>query len=264
MTSSPWTLLHTVTQARIGLDRSGNALTTDALLDFQAAQALARDAVYTALDEDLLRRQLPVTPIVVHSAAPDRRTYLQRPDLGRRLDQHSRDALSESRADIGFVLADGLAAEATHRYAVDVLTRTLSHLRGLTVAPTVIAHQARVALGDDVGAALGVRLVVVLLGERPGLTAPDSMSAYLTFGPRPGRRDSERNCISNIRAPGGRSPADGALIIATLTRAALSRQLTGVDLKDDTTLGISRQVGVDGRAALSAKRSASHAEYRPR
>jgi ethanolamine ammonia-lyase small subunit len=175
--------------------------------------------------------------VALRSAAPDRATYLQRPDLGRRLVDEARArlaGLTAGKVDAALVVADGLSARAAQRHAVPVLEALVPRLRdaGWRLAPVVVAEQARVALGDEVGAALDAALVVVLLGERPGLTAPDSLGAYLTWAPRPGRTDAERNCVSNIR-PEGLVPALAADKLCYLMLEAARRRLSGVALKDD-------------------------------
>ena len=159
--------------------------------------------------------------------------YLQRPDLGRRLAPASRALLRPGRYDIAFVLADGLAARAVHAHGVATLRACLAELDDWTVAPIVLARQARVALGDEVGALLDARCVVVLIGERPGLSAPDSLGAYLTWAPQVGRRDHERNCLSNIRPPHGQSTQAAARTLSLLLCEARRLQLSGVGLKDD-------------------------------
>ena len=234
--TDPWAALRAATRARVGLGRAGDALPTGALLDLQAAHALARDAVHDALDVEAVRGQLADRPTVVaDSAAPDRVTYLQRPDLGRRLAPDSRTRLTGlgPAPDLVVVLADGLSARAVVAHAVPVLDAVLGQLDDWTVGPVVLARQARVALGDEVGQLLGARLCLVLVGERPGLSAPDSLSAYLTWAPAPGRRDSERNCVSNIRPPHGMSVAAAAATLVSLLREARVRELSGVALKDD-------------------------------
>lgn len=239
--ADPWQSLATLTAARIALGRAGNSLPTAAVLRFDVAHALARDAVHQALDVDGLaarwREMGGAEPLVVHSQAVDRHTYLQRPDLGRCLDEASAATLLARRLseapDVAIVIADGLSATAVHENALPLLHALLPLLDGLRIAPPVIARQGRVALGDEVGAALRARLVLVILGERPGLSSPDSLGAYLTFAPKIGRLDAERNCLSNIR-PAGLTPAAASVKLAWLIHAALARQLTGIGLKDDS------------------------------
>lgn len=237
----PWHALRALTPARIALGRTGSSLPTRAHLEFQLAHARARDAVHDGLDVPQLVATLGAAGlpgIAVRSAVPDRAAYLQRPDLGRRLEPEFRDLLAAGRTpdgvDAALVVADGLSARAAAAHAVTVLVPLAAMLAeaGWRLAPVVVAEGGRVALGDEIGAALGARLVLVLLGERPGLSAPDSLGAYLTWDPRPGRTDAERNCVSNIR-PEGLVPARAADKLATLMLEARRRRLTGVALKDD-------------------------------
>lgn len=241
----PWQALRALTPARIALGRAGASLPTRAHLDFQLAHARARDAVHDHLDVPALRAALSeagLESLAVRSAAPDRATYLQRPDLGRRLDDTGRERLAAASprgVEAAFVVADGLSARAAQAHAVPVLAALVPRLRdtGWRIAPVVVAEGGRVALGDEIGAALDAALVVVLLGERPGLTAPDSLGAYLTWAPRLGRTDAERNCVSNIR-PEGLVPALAADKLCYLMLEAARRRLSGVALKDDgRTLG---------------------------
>jgi ethanolamine ammonia-lyase small subunit len=230
----PWARLRAATRARIGLGQAGDALPLREVLGFQMAHALARDAVHTPLDAAGLEAALRPHPVLhARSAAPDRSTYLRRPDLGRRLHPESLSTLPNGLFDIAFVLADGLSANAVERHAAPVFRACLTRLPGWRIAPAVIATQARVALGDEIGERLGARLVAMLIGERPGLSVPDSLGIYLTHAPRVGRRDSERNCISNIHAAGGLDPDRAAAKLVWLMREALTRKLTGTSLKDD-------------------------------
>jgi ethanolamine ammonia-lyase small subunit len=230
----PWRGLREATPARIGLGRTGDAMPMDAVLDFQLAHARARDAVHTPLDTAALAAELRGLPhVVVRSEAADRGTYLRRPDLGRRLDTECLDTLPPGGWDVVFVIADGLSATAVQRHAVPLLRAVVEKLPGWRIAPVVLAIQGRVALGDDIGGALGASLCAMLIGERPGLSAADSLGVYLTFEPRRGRRDSERNCISNIHPGGGLSYQMAATKLAWLMTEARQRRLTGVDLKDD-------------------------------
>jgi ethanolamine ammonia-lyase small subunit len=230
----PWGRLRQATPARIGLGRVGDAPPLAAMLDFQLAHARARDAVHTPLDTAALAEALEGLPhVMVRSRAPDRATYLRRPDLGRRLEPECQDHLRAGAWDAVFVLGDGLSATAVQRHAPALLRAMLPKLADWAIAPVVIATQSRVALGDEVGAALGAGLCAMLIGERPGLSAADSLGVYLTYGPRPGRRDSERNCISNIHPAGGLSVEAAATKLAWLMTEARHRRLTGVDLKDD-------------------------------
>lgn len=230
----PWARLRAATPARIGLGRAGDGLPTRAVLEFQHAHALARDAVHAPFDPDRVAAQLEGIPSVrVRSGAGDRTTYLQRPDLGRRLDPDSAEALPYGPYDVVYVIADGLSATAVHAHAAPVLRAALDRLPGWRTGPVVLAAQARVALGDAVGERMGATLVAVLIGERPGLSAADSLGVYVTYAPQAGRLDSERNCISNIRPPDGLSHAAAADKLAWLLTEARARRLTGVELKDE-------------------------------
>jgi ethanolamine ammonia-lyase small subunit len=234
----PWASLRAATSARIGLGRSGDTMPLRPVLDFQLAHAEARDAVHAALDVESLAQALaPHRVVTVRSAVADRSLYLRRPDLGRILDPASRAALEGEAAatpyDCVFVIADGLSAVAAQRHAVSLIERCLPYLASLSIAPIVIATQARVALGDAVGECLRARLCVMLIGERPGLSVADSLGAYITFAPQTGRRDSERNCISNIHTKGGLDYDLAARKLGWLITEALRRQTTGIALKDD-------------------------------
>lgn len=209
ITRDPWSKLRQLTPARIALGRTGASLPTQAVLHFALNHAQARDAVHLPLDRDAVARDITTLGYeVLHarSAAPDRATYLRRPDLGRALlpedAAHLRTAAGEG-SDIVLIVADGLSSAAIHAHAAPFIAAFQQRLGSdLRLAPVVIATQARVALGDEIGAALKTRLSVMLIGERPGLSSPDSLGLYLTYDPRPGRTDAERNCISNIRAAG--------------------------------------------------------------
>lgn len=235
----PWHTLRGFTRARIALGRTGHALPTDALLAFELSHAKARDAVHHPLDVDALRCALLAegfATLDAHSAAPDRAHYLRRPDLGRRLAAESRAALEQapaSRPELTFVVADGLSAFAAAHHAVPLLVAARAKLEGWRIGPVVVARQARVALGDEIGAVLGATFVAVLIGERPGLSSPDSLGIYLTYGPRVGRTDAERNCISNVR-PEGLGYAEAAHKLHYLLTQARRLSLTGVALKDDS------------------------------
>ncbi|MGI4834127.1 MAG: ethanolamine ammonia-lyase subunit EutC [Janthinobacterium lividum] len=239
----PWASLRAFTAARIALGRTGTSVPLVEALAFRLAHAHARDAVYSTLDTNRLLSELADLGLPlgqVQSRAPDRPTYLRRPDLGRQLhpaSAHRLAALAAPACDVAVVLADGLSATAANCHGGPLLRLLLTQLRtaGLRLGPLVLAEQARVALGDAVGALLHARLVLVLLGERPGLSAPDSLGAYLTLGPRPGLTDEARNCVSNIRPAGLPYPA-AADKLGWLLREALRRGLTGVALKDETEL----------------------------
>jgi ethanolamine ammonia-lyase small subunit len=235
----PWAHVRRLTPARVALGRTGSALPTAEVLRFALAHAQARDAVHVPLDLDLLEADIRAAgfdTLRVESAAVDRATYLARPDLGRQLAAPSR-VLLEDRGEVGpdlvVVVADGLSSPAAAVHAPPLLRALSPRLAkiGLTLGPVVLATQARVALGDEIGAILDARAVLILLGERPGLSSPDSLGAYLTFAPRSGRTDAERNCISNIR-PAGLSYEVAAFKLAWLVGEALKRKITGVALKD--------------------------------
>jgi ethanolamine ammonia-lyase small subunit len=232
-----WTDLRRFTPARVALGRAGNGLPTAAHLAFQAAHAAARDAVHDALDVSVLLEDLSAHGIAartVASACPDRPTYLRRPDLGRALHPADRARLAAAPApgSIAFVLCDGLSALAVQRHAAPLLAHVLPALSPLPAGPVVVATQGRVALGDAIGAALGASAVAVLIGERPGLSTPDSLGVYLTWAPRIGRADSERNCISNIR-PDGLPVDQAAAKLLWLIGAMCRLQCTGIHLKDE-------------------------------
>ena len=263
-----WQRLRQLTPARIALGRSGASLPTAALLDFQLAHARARDAVHAPFDAAGLCSQicdLGIPSLCMASAAGDRESFLQRPDLGRRLTAAGQDLLrsiepdsargavgrTETRkrgtpegapmVDLAIVISDGLSALAAHRQAVPLLAAWLPLLRaeGLRLAPVVLVERGRVAVEDEVGALLGARAAVILIGERPGLGSPDSLGAYLVYNPRLGATDADRNCVSNIR-PQGLAPDAAALKLHYLLREALSRKLSGVALKDES-IAIARQ-----------------------
>lgn len=235
--ADPWTHLRRHTSARIALGRSGGSLPTRELLAFQADHAAARDAVQLPFDSAGLAAALEPLgwPILeLASAAPDRATYLRRPDLGRRLSAESRCALPTRTAhspDLLVIVSDGLSALAAHQQVPPLLAALLPRLRAARwkLAPLCLVRHARVALLDELGPALGAQLAVILLGERPGLGTPDSLGAYIEFDPRPGRTDAERNCLSNIR-PGGLPPAEAAAALFELLGRALQHSLTGVRL----------------------------------
>ncbi len=257
--ANPWDALRRFTPARIALGRSGISQPTAPQLAFQLAHAQARDAVHHVFDIDataaaVVALQLQTVP--VHSAASDRTVYLQRPDLGRRLDAASAAALDGLGAadvrpddlgnnlgidvalDLAIVIADGLSALAVERHAGPFLAALLPILlandgAAWRIGPVVLAREARVAIGDDIGARLRAALVLVLIGERPGLSSPDSMGLYLTWSPRPGRTDAERNCISNVR-PEGLPYTLAAARAANLLKAARTRRVSGVTLKDES------------------------------
>jgi ethanolamine ammonia-lyase small subunit len=233
--SDPWAPLRATTQARIGLGRAGMSLPTRAVLDLQASLAAARDAVHLPLDVAALVPGLAAMglgdPIVLSSRAADRGTYLRRPDLGRL--PGSTEGLPSDGWDVGFVVADGLSSKAVSEHAVAMAAALLDALDpDLSVAPPVLVTQARVAVGDWIGQAMNLGTVLVLIGERPGLSVADSLGIYLTHSPRPGRTDAERNCISNVHPPEGLSYVAAARTAAGLVRGARALGRSGVDLKD--------------------------------
>ena len=247
--AAPWHALRQFTDARIALGAAGISQPTGAQLDFQLAHARARDAVHLPLDTDALSPALQAAwphagpALLLHSAAVNRNVYLQRPDLGRRLDAPSRALLTDRDdgnrpCDLAIVVADGLSSHAIAQNAAPFLAALHLQLQlaaeAWTLAPLAIVQQGRVAVGDEVGELLGAKLVVVLIGERPGLSAPDSMGIYLTWGPRVGLTDERRNCISNVR-PAGLGYAQAAARLHYLLVQAQRRQLSGVALKDETT-----------------------------
>jgi len=249
----PWSALRRHTPARISLGRAGTSLPTSEVLRFAAAHAAARDAVHLPLDVDALLADLRshgFEATTATSRAASRTEYLTRPDLGRQLAPASGEALREGDG-LCIVVADGLSAIAAQRHAVPLMAA----LRGAGVAPDrlVVATQARVALGDAIGERVGASMVLVLIGERPGLSSPDSLGAYLTWSPKVGRADSERNCVSNIR-PEGLAIADAAARIAWLVRESQRRRVTGIGLKDDSEVP---RVGDDGAGPALPSTSAS-------
>ena len=229
------TRLRDYTPARVDLGRAGVSLPTRALLEFQLALAKARDAVYLPLAVNSLvveLKQKGIHSITLASAARDRDEYLKRSDLGRRLNDDSRERLANLRSehDAAFVVADGLSALAVHRHAVPLLELLFSNL-DWRIAPVAIVEQGRVAIGDEIGESLGAHIVVVLIGERPGFSSPDSLGAYLTWRPRIGRTDAERNCVSNIRAE-GLSYAAAVHKLLFLMNESRRLKLSGVQLKE--------------------------------
>jgi ethanolamine ammonia-lyase small subunit len=244
-----WPALRRATPARIGLGRSGTGLTTAAHLDFQLAHARARDAVHAAFDAESIAAQVRNCgrePIVLHSAAGERATYLRRPDLGRCLDTESRERLiarPASPIDIAFVIADGLSATAVHAHAGALLAATLDRLDpALRIGPIAIVEGGRVAIGDEIGGILGAALAAVLIGERPGLSAADSLGVYITWQPAPGTVDAARHCLSNIHAA-GLPIASAAERLAALLQAARRYRMTGVTLGQRLAAEASPRIG---------------------
>jgi ethanolamine ammonia-lyase small subunit len=239
-----WAALAGLTPARVAPGRTGSSLPTREVLAFALDHARARDAVHIPFDAGAVARDveaLGFEAMQVESAAPDRATYLRRPDLGRRLSPESRALLERqprSEPHVLVVIADGLSSTAVHAHAAPLLEALAPHAatHNWRVGPIVLAHQARVALGDEIGALMGARFVVLLVGERPGLSSADSLGAYLTFAPQVGRSDAERNCISNIR-PAGLGYDDAAARIAWHVGESLRRGYSGVALKDESASG---------------------------
>jgi ethanolamine ammonia-lyase small subunit len=259
MTDTPisWPALRRATPARIGLGRAGTALTTAAQLDFQLAHARARDAVHAALNAERIVAELGeigLEAMHLRSEAADRATYLRRPDLGRRLDVESRQILSqttvmaglvpaihvdprdkpgddgrEKPCEIAFVIADGLSATAVNTHAVPLIKAVLVGLSAPRIGPVAVVEGGRVAIGDEIGGLLGADLVAVLIGERPGLSAADSLGIYLTWQPAPGAVDAARNCLSNIR-PQGMPIPEAAEALLRLMASARQHRMTGVAL----------------------------------
>ncbi len=238
-----WRALTRFTSARIGLGRAGISVPTRPLLEFQLAHAQARDAVHRPFEGEAMQRELEsrgLEVIRLHTAARDRSMYIQRPDLGRILNDASNASL-EQRApeqyDVVLIVADGLSSLAVERHAVPLLDRILPKLESAQwkIAPICIVEQARVAVGDEIGALLAAKLSVILIGERPGLSSPDSLGIYLTWEPLPGRSNAQRNCISNVR-PEGLSYELAAHKLFHLMTAARQRKLSGVELKDEAPM----------------------------
>ncbi|WP_242171598.1 MULTISPECIES: ethanolamine ammonia-lyase subunit EutC [unclassified Pseudomonas] len=240
---NPWLELRRLTPARIALGRTGTSIPTSAQLDFQFAHAQARDAVHLPFDHEGLSSQMAERgrdSLLLHSAAVDRHMYLQRPDLGRRLSDKSAQRLREYAAanpggvDLAVVVADGLSALAVHKHTLPFLTRMeeQTHAEGWSLSPVILVEQGRVAVADEVGQLLGAKMVVILIGERPGLSSPDSLGLYFTYNPKVGLTDAYRNCISNVRLE-GLSYGMAAHRLLYLMKEACRRQLSGVNLKDE-------------------------------
>jgi len=227
--------LRLFTPARVGIGRTGHSVPTAELLRFQLDHARARDAVYEELDP----ASLPQPHVLLHSAARNRTEYLRRPDLGRKLSDGSE--LLRGDYDAAIVMADGLSAKAVHRHAGGLWDALRPRLEGWRLAPLTVVLQGRVAIGDEIAEKLGAKLVVVMIGERPGLTSPDSLGIYVTWEPRVGRTDAERNCVSNVRVEGVSYEA-AAETVAWLMEAARVNRLTGVALKS-----IEPQINTDER-----------------
>ncbi|POA19499.1 ethanolamine ammonia-lyase [Pseudomonas sp. FW300-N1A1] len=261
---NPLLELRRLTPARIALGRTGTSLPTGAQLDFQYAHAQARDAVHLPFDSAGLRAQLAERgrdSLLLHSAATDRHSYLQRPDLGRKLSDESAQRLREHAAstpggvDLAVVVADGLSALAVHRHTLPFLARMeeQTQAEGWSLSPVILVEQGRVAVADEIGERLGARMVVILIGERPGLSSPDSLGLYFTYNPKVGLTDAYRNCISNVRLE-GLSYGMAVHRLLYLMREACRRQLSGVHLKDEAqvqTLESKNDVTIKGNFLLS-------------
>ncbi len=239
----PWEDLKCFTRARIALGRVGSSLPTKEILKFGAAHAMARDAVNLPLDVFALDagiQSLGFSTLRAHSRAPNRQTYLLRPDMGRRLDDASRQLVQTCRRttplDVAIVVGDGLSSMAVQRHTVPLLSALKQYIpESWNLGPVVIAEQARVALADEIGETINARMTIMLIGERPGLSSPDSLGIYLTYAPEVGRSDAERNCISNVR-PEGLSYSVAANKLTWLAKAALQLRATGVVLKDQSDI----------------------------
>ncbi len=241
VTPDPWVALQTFTDARIGLGRCGSSLPLAEILDFKLAHARARDAVHQPAQLEELQTQLAadgIPAILLTSSIVDRMEYLTRPDKGRTLSEQSKEQLQaqQSDYDICIVICDGLSAPAIHESATAVVSgfmQIIAQTR-LTVAPICMVKNGRVAIGDEIGSMLGAKITIMLIGERPGLSSPNSLGTYLTYNPKPGTTDEARNCISNIRN-GGMSVSDAVRKIAYLVEMGLQLKKTGVELKDKMT-----------------------------
>ena len=243
---NPLLELRRLTPARIALGRTGTSMPTSAQLDFQYAHAQARDAVHLPFDPVGLSSQLAErgrASLLLHSAATDRNSYLQRPDLGRKLSNESAQTLRDyalanpGGVDLAIVVADGLSALAVHRHTLPFLARMEDQIvnDGWSVSPVILVEQGRVAVADEIGELLGAKMVVILIGERPGLSSPDSLGLYFTYNPKVGLTDAYRNCISNVRLE-GLSYGMAAHRLLYLMREACRRQLSGVNLKDEAQI----------------------------
>ena len=253
---NPLLELRRLTPARIALGRTGTSMPTSAQLDFQYAHAQARDAVHLPFDSAGLSAQLAErgrASLRLHSAATDRNSYLQRPDLGRKLSDESAQTLRDyalanpGGVDLAIVVADGLSALAVHCHTLPFLARMEDQIvnDGWSVSPVILVEQGRVAVADEIGELLGAKMVVILIGERPGLSSPDSLGLYFTYNPKVGLTDAYRNCISNVRLE-GLSYGMAAHRLLYLMREACRRQLSGVNLKDEAqVLTLESDAGAD-------------------
>jgi ethanolamine ammonia-lyase small subunit len=241
----PWSNLKKFTDARIGLGRTGSAMPTREVLGFSLAHAMARDAVLTPLDWaeiEVTAKRLGLETQSISSAVSDRSEYLRRPDLGRQLSAASRQSLAgqpRKQPDLLIVIGDGLSSKAVAANFEPMLTALLPMIRNKSwkLGPLLLAQQARVALGDEAGELMSAHAVLMLIGERPGLSSPDSLGAYITYKPRVGLKDADRNCISNIRVR-GLGYDDAAFKMTWLIDQAFKRKMTGVGLKDESNAQI--------------------------
>jgi ethanolamine ammonia-lyase small subunit len=241
-----WITLRRFTQARIALGRAGHALPTEALLDFQLAHAQARDAVHLPWDIESFAREVQdigSQALILETPVADRSEYLRRPDLGRILTGESRTRLRNlavATPDLALIVTNGLSSTAVKRHGSALLQEILGGLRqcNYSVAPVCLIANGRVALLDDIGSALGARMAIIMVGERPGLSSPDSLGIYLTYAPQPGNSDAQRNCISNIRPPEGLGYREAAEKLLHLVGEAMARRISGVALKDGTVESI--------------------------
>jgi ethanolamine ammonia-lyase small subunit len=239
--NDPWVALREFTQARIALGRAGHAVPTEALLDFQLAHAEARDAVHFPWDIEAFAGQvrgLGAEALVLDTPVGSRSEYLRRPDLGRVLTEASRARLRDlhtKAADVALIVTNGLSSTAVERHGIPLLQAIINgcHAKGFSLAPVSLVANGRVALLDDIGGMLAARVAAIVVGERPGLSAADSLGIYLTFEPRPGKTDADRNCISNIRPPEGMGYETAAAKLLYLTGEAMRRGISGVALKDE-------------------------------
>jgi ethanolamine ammonia-lyase small subunit len=239
--SDPWHRLRSFTQARIAQGHAGCGLPTTALLDFQLAHAFARDAIHQPWDIERFSKavkEMGLDPLCLGTPVTDRVQYLQRPDLGRCLDQSSRQTLLSrnlSAVDVALIISNGLSSTAVESHGERLLQAIIAAYERISLCcgPVCLVPNARVALADEIGTLLKARLSVIVVGERPGLSAADSLGVYLTYEPQVGKTDADRNCISNVRPPDGLSYETAAAKVAYLSYEALQRGMSGVALKDD-------------------------------
>lgn len=238
MERDTWQILKKYTNARIALGRAGSTLPTQEILQFKMAHALARDAVSSEIDRTCLAesfRSMGIHTIVVQSQVTDRNDYLRNPNKGRVLDNQSKEqlqSLKDKPMDLCIVVADGLSADAVNLYAVPLVDLLIRKLDNWTLTPVILARYSRVALSDPIGEIVGSRIALILIGERPGLSAPRSLGAYLTYQPKTGNTDEKRNCISNIH-PDGLTLGLAAAKIVHLLYQMRTKQISGILLKDD-------------------------------